>query len=80
MRDGIVSLYSALVRAHLEYCIQIWGCHHKKDFEMLEQFPKRVRKMIRWLEHLSYEERLKELGLFQSGNRRLWGDFIATSV
>ncbi|KAK4806617.1 hypothetical protein QYF61_013872 [Mycteria americana] len=61
-REVILPLYSAL---------------HKKDMDLLERVQRRAMKMIRGLEHLSYEDSLRELGLFSLEKRRLRGHLLA---
>ena len=53
----------SLIRPHLDYCVQEWRPHLKKDIKIPEKIQYRATKMIYGLKDYSYEDRLRMIGL-----------------
>jgi len=52
---------SALVRSNLAYCVQSWAPQYKTGMDILERLQQRATRLVKGLEYLFYEERLREL-------------------
>ena len=76
--DMFKTLFTSLVRPHLEYGNIIWAPYYKKDIKVIENVQRRGIKMEPELKDLGYEERLKRLSLPSLVYRRFCGDMIET--
>ena len=70
VRELVLPLCSALVRPHLEYCVHVWSPQCRRGMDLWECIQRRATKMIQGMEYLSYEGRLRELGLFSLEKRQ----------
>jgi len=75
-KDMILKLYKSLVRPHLEYNIQAWNPHLRKDVDCLEKVQRRATRMIEECKGKSYLERLKITRLTTLETRRLRADLL----
>ena len=77
-KDSFLSLYKSLVRPHLEYASSAWYTLYKKDAISIENTQRWATKLIREINHLSYSERLRSLGLPSLEYRRIRADMVQT--
>ena len=71
-REGIGPLCSALVRPHLQYCVEVWGPQYKKDRGLLGRVQRRATKLMRGLQHLPYKDRLRSV-IVHTGEEKALG-------
>ena len=62
-KDMFQTLFTSIVRSHLEYGAPIWNPHSKKLINMIENVQRRASKLIPGLSQLSYQQRLGSLHL-----------------
>lgn len=62
-KEMFLTLYKSLIRPNLEYATVIWSPWLKKDIVAIEQVQRRATRLVSTIQHLSYEQRLLELGL-----------------
>ena len=73
-----LQLFKSLVRTHLEYGSTVWSVANKKEAIIIENVQRRDTRLIKEIQHLSYGNRLKHLGLPTLQYRRIRADVVET--
>ena len=76
--ENLTKLYKVYVRPHLEYAQASWAPWTQADIQTLEQVQQRFTRQVSGIGSLSYDERLRRLGLTTLLARRDRGDMIET--
>lgn len=69
--DIILQIHKMLVRLHLEYCLQFWSLHFRKDMVAIEREQRKFTRKLNAIDSCSYKETLDRLGLFSLKQRLL---------
>ena len=81
-REVMLLVYKALIRPHVEYCVQIWTPTARQGnwptILALEKVQRKFTRLIEGVGVLPYGERLNKLGLTTLAERRIRGDLIET--
>ena len=75
-KEMFLNLFESVVRPHLEYASTIWSPMYKKDKIQIENVQRRATGLVKSIQHLTYPERLKALGLTSLEHRRERSDMI----
>ena len=75
-KEMFLPLYKTLIRPHLEYATVAWSPFLKKDIFLIENVQSRATKLVKSIRNLSYEERMKRLGLPALRYRQARNDVI----
>ena len=75
-KNMLVQLIKTFIRPHLEYGQQASSPYLQKDVNKLEGVQRRATKLLKCIEDMSYEERLKHLDIYSIKDRLMRGDMI----
>ena len=77
-QEMFLNLYKSIIRPHLEYATPVWSPLYKKNKIIIENVQRRATKLVATCKNLTYQERLRKLGLPTLEYRSERADMIQT--